>query len=285
MEARIVPRDQAGVEWLSIVEIEGKRYALEYDPRDAFVAPGLRAAFCDEIARDFMPVIFDPWGHGARPHPPESIAYRLVVDPENQRLCILYEVYWIRQDCTWMELNKDHDHDYEQIQVHFDLESGCMARVVVSSVGPVSCAGHGVEVYSDTLKPMAEMVEYTTSPKGAFPWGGDRGQDSVTQVREMPIEQLVFDDNRPVAFVLNCYHAFAGYKGRYLQREGGELNPRLVRLDRELLNKWYYRHAKNRFGHDISKPFDEPYIMYYPPPEDWVSRIVYFILWLLSRLS
>jgi len=42
------------------------------------------------------------------------------------------------------------------------------------------------------------------------------------------------------------------------------------------------RHAKNRFGNDVSKPFEEPHVIYYPPPEDWASKIVYFLLWLLS---
>ena len=98
----------------------------------------------------------------------------------------------------------------------------------------------------------------------------------------MPIEQLIFQDKRPVTFVLNCYHAFVGFKGRSRDMERNELNPRLVRLDRGLLKRWYYRHAKNRFGRDVSKPFEEPYVMYYPPPEDWVSRLVYGLLWIFS---
>ena len=39
-------------------------------------------------------------------------------------------------------------------------------------------------------------------------------------------------------------------------------------------------HAKNRFGHDVSAPFEEPHVIYYPPPEDRASKIVYFLLWL-----
>jgi hypothetical protein len=271
-----------GVVWLLSVEILGKRYTLEYDPNDTFVSPGLKVAFCTELAEDFTPVVFDPRGYGVRPYPPELIAYRIVVDSEGQRLCALYEIYWKRQDCDWRGLNKDHDHDYEQIQVHFDLRSGGMAKVIVSSVGPVSCAGHGVEVYSDILNARAGIIDYTTSSKGIFPWGGERGQDCFTHVREMPFEQLIFQDKRPVTFVLNCYHAFVGFKGRSRDVERNELNPRLVRLDRGLLKRWYYRHAKNRFGRDVSKPFEEPYVMYYPPPEDWVSRLVYGLLWIFS---
>ena len=40
------------------------------------------------------------------------------------------------------------------------------------------------------------------------------------------------------------------------------------------------RHAKNRFRNDVSKPFEEPHVIYYPPPEDWASKIMHFLLWL-----
>jgi hypothetical protein len=223
-----------------------------------------------------MPVILDPRGHGSSPYPPEFVAYRLVVDQKGQRLCILYEVYWRRQDCTWKELNKDHDHDYEQIQIHFNLGTGSKEKIIVSSVGPI-------EVFSQISKAEFRDLEYTTSPKGRFPWGGDRGQRCRTQIREMPIERIALEKGRPVVEVLNCYHAFAGLKRRIDERN--ELSPRLKKLDRGLLERWYYRHVKNRFGHDVSKPFDEPYVMYYPPPEDLLSRLVYWFLWLCASVE
>lgn len=267
------------------MEIEGKEYEIQFDPQDPFVASDLAVAYCSRLAEDFVPVLLDPRGHGSKPQPPELIGYRLIVDPRKQQLCILYEVYWRRQDCTWKELNKDHAHDYEQIQVHFNMKTGEKEKVVVSSVGPVEYAGHGVEVYSHIAKAEVRDIEYTTSPKGSFPWGGDNGQVSVTQLREIPIERLCFQDGRPGVLVLNCYHAFAGQKRELPIEERIELNPRLARLDRRLLKRWYYRHAKNRFGHDISKPFKEPYVMYYPPPEDWISRLVYGFLWLFASLK
>ncbi len=266
-------------------EIEGKKYELEYDPQDPFVAPHLAVAYCSKLAEDFMPVLLDPRGHGSKPHPPELMAYRLIVDSKRQKLCILYEVYWRRQDCTWKELNKDHDHDYEQIQVHFNMKIGEKEMVVVSSVGPIEYAGHGIEIYSHIRKAKVRDVEYTTSPKDQFPWGEDHGQKNATQIREIPIGRLAFEKGRPVVLILNCYHAFAGQKSKSWVKERNELNPRLERLDRGLLEKWYYRYVKNRFGHDISKPFDEPYVMYYPPPEDFKSRLVYGLLWLFSCLK
>jgi len=267
------------------LDIGGKNYELEFDPQDSYVTPDLKVAFCNQLAEDFTPILFDPKDYGSKPFPPDFIAYRLVVDQERQRLCILYEVYWRRQDCSWKELNKDHDHDYEQIQIHFNLKTGKKEKVVVSSVGPVENAGHGVEVYSSTPKATAKTVAYSTSPKKSFPWGGDFGQKNSTQIREIPIENLCSETEKPAILVLNCYHAFTGLKRHLLPEERKELKPTLERLDRKLLDKWYYRHAKNRFGHDVSKPFEEPYVMYYPPPEDWLSRLVYGYLWLLNSLK
>lgn len=82
-------------------------------------------------------------------------------------MCILYEVYWRRQDCSWREFNKDHDHDYEQIQIHFDLKAGRKEKIIISSVGPAAYAGHG-EVYRRIVKAVAKDVAYTTSSEKFF---------------------------------------------------------------------------------------------------------------------
>ena len=265
-----------------VIQIEGKEYELEYDSKDTFVADNLTVAYSETFAEDFMPLFYDPRDYGSKPEPPDIVAYRLIVDQIGQRLCALYEVYWKRQDCTWKELNKDHNHDYEQVQVHFNLRTGEKEKVVVSSTGPIENGGHGVEVYSNISKATFRTVGYTTSPKERFPWGGDYGQNNATQVREIPIEQLFFEKGRPAVVVLNCYHVFAGLKRHLQLEEKKELTPKLEKLNRKLLEKWYYLNAENRFGHDVSKPFEEPYVMYYPPPEDWVSRLAYSFLWFFS---
>jgi hypothetical protein len=106
-----------------LVIIEGKDYELECDPKDTFAADNLLVAYSEEFAEDFMPILYDLRDYGSNPDPPELVAYRIVVDPKRQRLCVVYEVYWKRQDCTWKELNKDHNHDYEQVQIHFNLKT------------------------------------------------------------------------------------------------------------------------------------------------------------------
>ena len=264
---------------LQMVEIQGVSYELEYDSQDPYVVSNLRLAFCDQLATDFSPILFDPKGNGSRPFPPDILAYRLLVDSEEEMICVLYEVYWRRQDCSWKELNKDHDHDYEQIQIQFNLKT-TEKKFVFSSVGPVEFAGHGVEVFSNVTEASFRNVEYTTSSKKFFPWGGDSGQKNLTQIRIIPADRLFVEGKRSEVIVVNCYHAFTGVKIALTPEERVELKPKLVRLDQKLLDAWYYRNSKNRYGHDVSNPFEEPYIKYYPPPEDWLSRFVYGVLWL-----
>ncbi|MBO3753609.1 MAG: hypothetical protein FGF53_01820 [Candidatus Brockarchaeota archaeon] len=267
------------------LRIEGEEYSLKLDPHDPFVTTGLVAAYSNRLAEDFKPIVLDPRGYGSKPSPPRFIAYRLLIDPEKRKLCILYEVYWSRQDCTWRKLNKDHNHDYEQLQIHFDAAAGTMEKVIVSSTGPMEHGGHGVEVFSKTREAKSRRVEYVTSPQGKFPWGGPGGRRNATEIREIPVELLAFEGNRPIVLVVNCYHVFTGLKRTLRPEEKVELKTRLRKLDRKLLEKWYYQHFRDRFGHDVSNPFKEPYVMYYPPPEDGLSRLVYSLLYAYASVK
>jgi hypothetical protein len=269
----------------SLVVIAGKAYKVEFDDKDKYVDKDLKVAFCDALASDFMPILYDPRGYGSAPFPPEIIAYRLIADLNKQILCLLYEVYWERQDCSWKELNKDHDHDYEQLQIHFNLAKGEVEKVVVSSTGPIENGGHGVEIYSDVSTPKVRSIVYLTSSDETFPWGGKKGQINASQIRDIPLEHLLFENGRPSVVVLNCYHVFAGLKRQLSSKEKTILTPKLKKLDRKLLDKWYYLHTENRFGHDISNPFKQPHILYYPPPEDWFSKLAYGFLWIFSYLK
>src|SRR4030067_3725008 len=216
-----------------MVEIEGVTYELEYDTTDPYVTPNLRVAFCDQLAADFAPILFDPKGYGSTPFAPDSLAYRLLVDTNEEKLCALYEIYWRRQDCSWKELNKDHDNDYEQSQHQFDMKTG-EKKYVVSSVGPVDSPGHGSEVYKDVPKATARNIEYSTSPKPFFPWGGNSGNKNLTQIRTIPANNLILDGKRPTVIIVNCYHAFAGVKRILAAEEKIELKPKLERLNQKV---------------------------------------------------
>lgn len=268
------------------VTIEEKQYQLQVDQSDSFVINPYEVAFCDELAETYMPLILDTHGHGSCPSPPEFMAYRIIVDTTEQRLCILYEVYWKRQECTWWGIRKDHDHDYEAIHLHFNLETGVLEKIAVSAAGPIEYALHGVELYSPVTQVDPRSSKGMTSPKDAFPWGQ---YEIETQIIEQPINNLAFQNQRPIILIVNCYHVYTGFKTWRISESQEEmthaLEITLKRLDQSLLEQWYYRHVNNRFGHDLSNPFTEPYLKYYPPPEDLKSRIVYGFLWFYRTLK
>lgn len=152
------------------IEIQGRTYDLVRDPRDKYIVDGSIVVYCDEFADDFKPKILISDNKNKTPEP-DFIAYRIVMNSDKD-VCIVYEEHWKRQDCTWRELNKGHEHDYEQIQIHFNSDSGEIVRVVISSTGPLVCAYHGVEVWSNIIKADKKKVHYVTSTKKNFPWGG-----------------------------------------------------------------------------------------------------------------
>ncbi len=273
------------------ITIEGASYVLEFDKRDPFVSPAYDVAYCDELATRYKPIVLDPLGYGQEPVPPEFMAYRLVIDNTLQRLCIIYEVYWRRQDCQWRQFNKDHDHDYEQIQIHFSLQDRNLTRVVIAAAGPPRYGGHGVEVYRHVKQVRAEAVRRKTASFESFPWGRHNYE---IWVLDQPIYRLVFINKRPVVRVSNCFHVFTGIKWNQWQehrRKTGaanqlrhELKMPLRRLDRRILWKWYYQHRENQFAHDLSDPFTTPHILYFPPPSQYLLRFTFTLVWFITAI-
>jgi hypothetical protein len=256
---------------VSIV-VEGRQYTLSLDTSDPFVSPQYVVAFCDDLASRYRPIILDPQGYGRFPVPPDFMAYRIVFDEERHRLCIIYEIYWRRQDCTWHKFNKDHNHDYEQIQIHFNLSTGKLNRVVVASDGPPLYGGHGVEIYS-------------------YPWG--RHPYEIWVINQ-PLDNLLFRKRRPVVRITTCFHVFTGIVRDRLPEDfpvsaldvlfPHELEIPLRRLTQRILWKWYYQHFENRFGHDLSHPFNPPHILYIPSPTSIKPRLLYTFLGILTAV-
>jgi len=111
-----------------------------------------------------------------------------------------------------------------------------------------------------------------------------RGKGSKPHPPDFIAYRLVFKNGRPVVIVLNCYHALTGLKQKLPPKERHDITPRLQRPSRGLIGRWYFRHVKNRFGHDVSNSFNEPHIIYYTPPEGLKSRLIYGVLWLLTSM-
>jgi hypothetical protein len=63
-----------------------------------------------------------------------------------------------------------------------------------------------------------------------------------------------------------CFHAFSGAED---QLRGERLNIKLKRLDDTTLEEWFLNHHKSPdeepFGHDVSNPFEFPFIKYTDP--------------------
>lgn len=273
------------------VLIEEQQFFLEFDKRDPFVSPSYDVVYCDELAKRYKPIILDPKGHGRVPVPPEFIAYRCVHDNNTQRLCLIYEVYWKQQDCQWRQFNKDHDHDYEQIQIHFDLNKGTLTRVVIASAGPPRYGGHGIEVYRHLKRVRSGAIRLKTASFESFPWGRHNYEIWVLQ---QPIYNLVFIEKRPVIRVSNCFHVFTGIKWNQWQTHRRktdtdnplrqELSIPLCRLDRRILWQWYYQHRTNQFGHDLSDPFTPPHILYYPSPKQFLLRFSFTLVGFITAI-
>ncbi|MFW9935727.1 MAG: hypothetical protein ACFFDU_09555 [Candidatus Thorarchaeota archaeon] len=271
--------------------VDGHSYVLEFDRRDPFVAPIYAVAFCDELANHYKPVILDPQRFGRIPVSPEFMAYRLVYDSNKQRLCIIYEIYWQHQDCQWRQFNKDHLHDYEQIQIHFNLRKGILSRVIVASAGPTRYGGHGIEVYRHVKQVRSGRVRRKTSSFESFPWGRHNYE---IWVLDQPIFNLVFIKKRPVVRIINCFHVFTGIKWNQWhshRHSPSAINPLqhelvipLRRLDRRLLWQWYYQHRTNQFAHDLSDPFTRPHILYYPSPKEFFLRFFFALVESLTMI-
>lgn len=99
------------------------------------------------------------------------------------------------------------------------------------------------------------------------------------------IDRLSFSGSRPEVLTINCYHVFTGLKRRLDIDEARGLKTRLVRLDRHLLETWYYRHSKIGLDTTFPIPWRSHTSSIIHPPEDWKSRLAYYILWILNSIK
>ena len=126
------------------ISLNQKDYSIKL-ATSKYVKPGVLVGFCDELASDFLPVLFDSKEkNGTKPFPPDAAFYRLFFHSANKtELCLLYELYWKDQKCT----GKNHLHDYEQIQIHINTKIHTVEKIILSSKGSPASSFHGVHVY------------------------------------------------------------------------------------------------------------------------------------------
>jgi hypothetical protein len=240
----------------------------EYDSR--FITHSLKCFFNEDLANLYQPMILA--GDYFEPQP-EGIYYRVISAEDQKAICIQYYVYWLEQDCLGALPIADHKYDYEPIFVYLEPPKEFPIGIVnagYSKALGMSCRFHKTEVrmkdYNERDISEAQ-VEYRTSPGPFYPFGGSDGLQGATCVKKYPLAGAMYmNELRPLFGIVSCSHVFSGSEK---DLRGEILSIPLKRLDDLVLNDWYFQHHmdpdEEPFGHDVSNPFDFPYIKYHDP--------------------
>jgi hypothetical protein len=235
-----------------------------------FKIPSLELFFLDELAQLYQPIIYA--GQFALPAP-EGMYYRILHDNSLGEYCIQYYVYWLQQNCGGSLPFGDHKYDYEPIFVYLKPPLQYPVGVVnggYSKVWGLSCRFHKNEIRRReyTARDSTEYRwTYSTSPEPFYPFGGPQGRASESCIKRYPLPGAIyFDELRPLFGIVSCFNAFSGAEKDLF---GPVLSAPLKRLTDDVLNEWYHKHHNEAneepFGHDVSNPFDFPYIKYLNP--------------------
>ena len=237
-----------------------------------FVINGMKVFFSDELASYYAPVLY---GDQDDPNiPPEGIYYRIAYKPDTKEYCLQYYVYWLNQDCSGFIGISNHIYDYEPIFVFVTPPDPYPVGIVNSGWSKIPelghCRFHKTEIRRKeyvSRDPHEFSQAFNTSPSPFYPFGGTNGMSGSNCVKRYPLAGAIyFEQYRPLFAIANCFHAFSGSEQAL---SGVKLEIALKRLDDEVLKDWYLNHYKTPkeepFGHDVSNPFDFPYIKYVDP--------------------
>jgi hypothetical protein len=243
-----------------------KNFDLE-PSSSAFTIPSLTTYFSDELAKFYEPLIYA--GDYSDP-PPEGIYYRIIYNPSINEYCIQYYVYWLEQNCLGHLNFVSHTYDYEPIFLFIRPPQEYPVGVVnggLSKALGAFCRFHKIEVRRKeyiTRDPKEYEVHYSTASEPYYPFGKFETKECV---KRYPLPGAIyFDDLRPIFGIVSCSHVFSGAESDI---KCPRLSAQLKRLNDDVLNEWY-KHHHNRlneepFGHDVSNPFEYPYIKYFDP--------------------
>lgn len=202
---------------------------------------------------------------------PEAIYYRIIFEPTQAEYCIQYYFYWLDQNCSSFLGISNHKYDYEPIYVYFHPSEISPIGVVNSGESKVlglnQCRFHKTEARKKEYSirdQVEESCTFRTSPAPYYPFGGSEGIEGKNCAKRYPLAgSIYFSDVRPMFGVATCFHAFSGAENSL---NGGLIEPSLKQLNDEILHEWYMNHYNDRleepFGHDVSNPFEFPFIKY-----------------------
>lgn len=238
--------------------------------KSKFIIPSLKVFFSDDMAKLYEPIIYG--GEHADP-PPEGIYYRIVYSSSIKEYCIQYYIYWLEQNCAGFLPIADHKYDYEPIFIYVRPPELFPVGVINSGYSKVlglSCRFHKAEIRRKeyAVRDATEQrVAYKTSPQPFYPFGGSEGRKVRACVKKYPLAGAIyFDELRPLFGIAECSHVFSGAENHI---EGPKLTIPLKRLEDDIIEEWYLEHHngldEEPFGHDVSNPFEFPYIKYFDP--------------------
>lgn len=245
---------------------EVKRYDLKSET-SRYLLNHLRLFYCDLLASDYAPIVY-----GGSFYKPEATAlyYRILATKDPTEICLQYYMYWPEQVCAG-GLMASHTYDYEPIFVFVRSPNEFCYRIVnggYSSDG-IRCRFHKTEIHSTGARrdEIEVPCKSRTSPSPFYPFGEKEGQEIVSCVKQYPLEASVyFLNHHPVFGLRECSHVFSG-DAKYFQEP--KIDVPLKRLADEVLDEWYHEHLKSEaeepFGHDVSNPFEFPYVKYFDP--------------------
>jgi hypothetical protein len=242
------------------------------DVKSQYVIDSLKVFFSDNLASQYAPILY-----GSEDEPnmqPEGIYYRIVCNPHSNEYCMQYYVYWLNQDCSGFIGVSNHIYDYEPIFVFITPPDPNPVGIVNSGWSKIfelnHCRFHKTEVrrkeYS-SRDPQEFPQSFKTSQSPFYPFGGASGINGTNCVKRYPISSAIyFEQYRPLFGIATCFHAFSGAADALT---GNRIKVPLKRLDDTILGEWFLNHYKTPkeepFGHDVSNPFDFPYIKYIDP--------------------
>lgn len=250
-----------------------REFSLE-ESKSQYLLPTLKVFFSDSLAEVYKPIIYSgdqSYDHENISVQPEGMYYRIIFNPSLDEYCIQYYVYWLDQDCTSIIGISNHKYDYEPIYVYVKPSEVLPVGIINSGESKVlglnQCRLHKTEIrrkeYS-TRDDVESPCSFKTSPGPYYPFGGSSGIEGRNCSKKYPIAgSIYFSDCRPLFGIASCFHPFSGAENLL---KGEQISVSLKRLDEDTLSNWYNEHRKSGdeepFGHDVSNPFEFPFIKY-----------------------
>jgi hypothetical protein len=248
-----------------------------------YLVPDLKSFFSEEMASFYQPIIYlgnqnfdkDDDNERAATYP-DGMFYRIVYNPNETAYCIQYYVFWLMQNCSGMIGISNHVFDYEPIFVFVKPPNPIPFGIVNSGqsktpgIQEFQCRFHKTEIRMSEYSGRDAQegpFPFKTSRSPFYPFGGESGATGKNCVKKYPLSgSIYFENYKPLFGIDSCFHAFSGAEGAL---KGERLNVKLKTLDDKKLKEWFFEHHKaaheEPFGHDVSNPFEFPFIKYVDP--------------------